>query len=103
MAESGAGERERQGTSGARGVRADWTLLFLTYAVLVAAADALLLERTQTFFTAGFNAGHARGAPQVAAFFAAGGLVDLWLMVGVWVWVDVTVDEKVSVAVGVTV
>ena len=73
-----SGVRER--AEGVRRIPFEWTLLVFAWAVLVTAADALLIERTQTFFTAGFNAGHARGIPQLAAFFATSALVDFWLL-----------------------
>lgn len=66
------------------GLRGIWLILLAACVLLVSAADALLLEIGQTFFTAGFNAVYLEGAGPVGAFVASSLLVDLCLSVGVW-------------------
>lgn len=61
-----------------------WVIFLVACALLVSAADALLLQISQTFFTAGFNAVHLEGAGAIAGFLASSLLVDLCLVAGVW-------------------
>lgn len=64
--------------------RGAWVILLVACVLLVSATDALLLEISQTLFTAGFNAAYLEGAGQVSAFVASSLLIDLCLVAGVW-------------------
>ncbi len=66
------------------GFRGTWAILLVACVVLISAADALLLEISQTFFTAGFNGVYLEGAGPIGAFVASSLLVDLCLVAGVW-------------------
>ena len=51
-------------------LRGGWAILLVACVLPVCAADALLIEISQTFFTAGFNGVYIEGVGPVAAFAA---------------------------------
>ncbi|MEE2674704.1 MAG: sulfatase-like hydrolase/transferase [Myxococcota bacterium] len=75
------GEHRTKTRSGFRGA---WAVLLLACTLLVSVADAVLLEISKTFFTAGFNGVYLEGAGAVGVFAAGSLLIDLCLVTGVW-------------------
>ena len=66
------------------GFRGAWMILVATSVLLVSLVDALLLEISRTFFTAGYNTVYLAGAGPIAAFVTSSLLVDLCLVTGIW-------------------
>ncbi len=66
------------------GFRGGWVILFVACVLLLSGIDALLLEISQTFFTAGFNGAYIEGAGPIAAFAAISLLADACLILFVW-------------------
>ncbi len=59
-------------------------LLLLACVLVVSTVDALLLEASQTFFTAGFNGVYIQGPGALLAFALLSAVADACLVVGLW-------------------
>lgn len=66
------------------GSRSGWAIFLVCCALLVSVIDALLLEASQTLFTAGFNGIYIRGPLQLGSFATVSLVSDLFLVSGVW-------------------
>ena len=66
------------------GFRGGWVILFVACVLLLSGTDAMLLEISQTFFTAGFNGSHIETPGAIAAFAAISLLTDACLILAVW-------------------
>jgi hypothetical protein len=70
--------RSRGGASGS------WLGLLIATLVVVGAVEAVLLGLGTGFFTGGFNSVYVDRPVQVASYFAAGAVLDLALVLGLW-------------------
>lgn len=61
-----------------------WLLLGLASIALVGAVDAVLLQLGKDYFTNGYNGHFLAGAGPVLGFFAAGGLLDGFVLLAAW-------------------
>jgi hypothetical protein len=66
------------------GASRGWLALLIATLAAVGAAEAVLLGLGTGFFTGGFNSVYVEGPVQIAGYFAAGAVLDLALVLGLW-------------------
>jgi hypothetical protein len=61
-----------------------WPAWIVALAIAIGLGNAILLDATTGYFSTGYNGPLLRSAPAIAAFFSAGLVLDLFLVLAIW-------------------